>query len=306
MEEFIINPENYQATYITNLNECFIGWGGQKEYDWVFNRQIGRHSSDILLVQNEQDGVIAGSGISYRRLSDGNTGLDIGIMTGSWTLPAARKKGCFSKIIQKSKELCRQKGVPFLTAFVTSKNPSSRRLESAGSYMLASYHLFSPEQSFELDKDLNTITEVIQDKRANSLAVYERFQKTQKQFLSFEYTEDEFNSQYINRIKDTTILKVNEDFAVLEDGNEEIKILLLTSDDVLNFEVNIMAITNWCLKNRSKKAFFYTTRRELADVCQNLGFQNLPGYFTILGSDDQKDPGEINFDSLNIHMADKM
>lgn len=306
MKEFIINPKNYQTEYIGHLNECFNGWGGQKEYDWVFNRKIGNHSSDLMLIQNEQDGVIAGSGISYRKLCDNKTTIEIGIMTGSWTLPAARKKGCFSKIINKSKELCSEKGVPFLTAFVTSTNPSSRRLESAGSYMLPSYHLFSPEKPFQKKRIEGTAIEVIQDKRGNSHDIYDRFQKNQKHFLSFAYTPGEFFTQYINRIQETTILKVNNDFAILEDGKEEIKILLLTCGNVMDFEVNIMAVTNWCLENRSKKAFFYTTRKELADVCENLSFHNLPGYFTILSSDDKNVPTEANFNSLLIHMADKM
>ena len=42
MEKIIINPENYKEQYINNLNQCFNNWGGDKEYNWVFNRIVGK------------------------------------------------------------------------------------------------------------------------------------------------------------------------------------------------------------------------------------------------------------------------
>lgn len=304
MEKFIINPENYQSTYIKNLNECFNGWGGDREYDWVFNRKVGEYPADILLIQNEEDGVIAGSGISYRKLSGKDISFEIGIMTGSWTLPAARKKGCFTKMIHCSKDLCRENDVPFLTAFVTETNPSSRRLEAEGSFMYPTYHLFSPEVSFE-DEDL-PLTTVLRNKEEHYQKIYDTVQETQADFLNFSYTYQEFVGQYLERIKDTTVLKINEDFAILEDGVNEVKVLLLTYSNKGSLRTNIKAVTNWCVNNRSLKAFYFTTREEFRNVGDNLGFNITPGYFTILNSSDNKVDKERNFKSLNINMADKM
>ena len=148
MEKIVLNPDNHESQYLDYLNECFPNWGGTTEYDWVFERKVGAFSADILLIENEEDGVIAGSAVSYRKLSQNGQNAEIGIMTGSWTLPAARKKGCFGKMINTSSELCRKKSVPYLTAFVTETNPSCRGLSSAGSYMFPTYHLFSPEELF--------------------------------------------------------------------------------------------------------------------------------------------------------------
>lgn len=304
MEKFIINPENYKSEYIKNLNKCFDGWGGDREYDWVFKRKIGKHSSDILLIQNKEDGVIAGSGISYRKLSSKSNSIDIGIMTGSWTLPTARKKGCFTKIIECSKDLCGKKEVPFLTAFVTESNPSCRRLEAHGSYMFPTYHLFSPEVPFE-GNGLSG-AEVVETNEEIYQEIYNTAQERQAGLLNFSYTFEEFVGQYLERIKKTTVLKINEDFAILEDGVNEVKVLLLTYSGEESLRNNIKAVTNWCLRKRTLKAFFFTTRKEFLEIGESLGFTIAPGYFTILSALDKEVACDEVFDSLNINMADKM
>ncbi|MDT0677472.1 GNAT family N-acetyltransferase [Autumnicola musiva] len=303
MEKIINNPSNYQEQYIENLNKCFNGWGGVKEYNWGLNRKIGQHETDIMLIENDEDGVIAGSAVSYRTLAGNNQTIEIGIMTGSWTLPAARRKGCFSKMIENSNQLCKEKNVPFLTAFVTEENASRRRLESAGSYMFPTFHLFSPEEPYNIDE--NNI-ESLENNENVRKQIYERTIKTQKNFLSFSYTLEEFSSQYINRIKETILLKIGDDFAIVEGGVNEMKILLLTSKDPSAFNINIQAITNWCLREKGKKSFFFTTRKELADICLEKGFNCGPGFFTILKNSDESIDYKVLFNSLDINMADKM
>lgn len=304
MEKFIINPENYQADYIKNLNECFNGWGGERQYHWGLERKVGEYSTDILLIENEEDGVIAGSAVSYRKLSGANKEINIGIMTGSWTLPAARRKGCFTKMINCSRDLCREKNIPFLTAFVTEANASSRRLESEGSFMFPTYHLFSPQELYKED-DLPHIE--IQEKSEDlKSTLFETVLKRQNNSLNFSYSFEEFLEQYVNRIKDTSVLKINGDFAILENGINEVKILLLTFNDKETFKLNLKAVTNWCLKNRNKKAFYFTTQKELLDASMELNFENLPGFFTILRTTDNEVSYEELFNSLNINMADKM
>lgn len=304
MEQIIINPENYKEQYIRNLNECFDGWGGDSEYEWSFNRRIGENSSDILLIENEEDGVIAGSAVSYRTLSNGELSIEIGIMTGSWTLPAARRKGCFTKMINCSKDLCKEKDVPFLTAFVTETNPSSRRLESKGSCMFPTYHLFSPENPFE-DENFPEV-ELSNEGRNIYQEIFYTVQSKQSDFLNFQYSLEEFIGQYLDRIKQTTVLQINDDFAILEDGVNEMKVLLLTYSNEQALNINMKAVTNWCLKKRSKKAFFFTTRKEVFETGKELGCKIIPGYFTILSSTGEDKFNEEQFNSLNINMADKM
>ena len=304
MEKFVINPENYSQQYIKNLNACFGHWGGDAEYDWGLERKIGNHSTDIMLIENEEDGVIAGSAVSYRELSGPKRSCEIGIMTGSWTLPAARRKGCFTKMIHCSRDLCKQNDVPFLTAFVTETNASSRRLETEGSFMFPTFHLFSPEIQF--GSEGLPMLQLVEPNEELVRKIYERTIETQEDLLTFRYSLEEFQSQYLDRIKETTILKIGNDYAILENGQNEVKILLLTSGSQPEFKSLIKAVANWCLENRNRKTFFFTTRKELAKVCVDLEFENVPGYFTILASDEAEVDYEDYFKDLHINMADKM
>ena len=125
--------------------------------------------------------------------------------------------------------------------------------------------------------------------------------------MSFEYNQEEFLKQYIQRPKHPVILKINGDFAILEDGKNEIKILLITFSDLDKFRRNLKSVTNWCLENKGKKAFFFTTREELYNVCMEENFENLPGFFTILKTSGSEEIKYTNtFKALNINMADKM
>ena len=65
MENILINPKDYEDKYIYYLNQCFTNWGTDKDYNWVFNRTVGDKTSDIIIIRNEDNDVIAGSGVSY-------------------------------------------------------------------------------------------------------------------------------------------------------------------------------------------------------------------------------------------------
>ncbi|HEX6375645.1 MAG TPA: hypothetical protein VFZ91_07980 [Allosphingosinicella sp.] len=133
------------ARYLAALTSCFDGWGGETEFDWYFRRPFAGRTADRFVVIDEGEW-IAGSAVSWRRLADSD-GKErrVGIMTGSWTLPAARGRGCFKAIIDHSRQLCVERGADWLLAFVTRDNPSRRQLERAGSLMIPTDYLWSEE-----------------------------------------------------------------------------------------------------------------------------------------------------------------
>jgi GNAT superfamily N-acetyltransferase len=137
------NPAAFAETYLKNLNTAFGSWGNTELYEWVFQRECGSFAPEQLILRDESNEVLAGSGVSYRRLilPNGNA-MDVGIMTGSWTLPAARGRGCFTRIIEESRLLCADRGCGLLLAFVTQDNPSRRALERAGSALFPSRYVF--------------------------------------------------------------------------------------------------------------------------------------------------------------------
>lgn len=302
--ETIINPKNYQEQYIENLNHCFSDWGGQNEYHWTFQRKAGNFESDIIIIKDDEGDVIAGSGVTYRKLrTQDHVEIDIGIMTGSWTLPKARGKGCFSKIINISKELCAQKNVPFLTAFVMENNPSFRRLKDAGSILIPTSHFISKETIYPSE---NQVSET-KWKPQYQKELYYKFKNNKSHYLAFDYSVNEFLQQYINRIKNTSLLQIaNNDLAIIEEARDIIKVLFFTHEDVDSYINNVRSLANWGLKTRSKRLLLFSTKKEISNALDNLGFQKSPGYFTVLNTQDNPDIHEEYFDKININAGDKM
>lgn len=303
MENILINPLNFKDKYINYINQCFPNWGSDKDYNWVLNRTVGDKTSDIIIIKNEEDDVIAGSGITYRKLKiENNAEIGIGIMTGSWTLPKARGKGCFSKIISISKDICNQKGVPFLTAFVMESNPSFRRLSDAGALLIPTYHCFSKEVSYPNASKISIVKRVSKVKSE----IFCKFKNSQKNYLGFNYTPEEFFQQYIDRIRNIELLNIDEDYAIVEETENIIKVLFTTYGDLSSFEKNIQSIANWGLQNKSKKLLLFSTKKDIAEVLINLEFENLSGYFTILSTFKDTMVNKDMFKLLNINFGDKM
>ena len=303
MERIKVNPDGYKNEFIRNINYCFNGWGGEETYNWVFERKVGNYSPEIGIVENEEDGVIAGTGYTYRKMNYNGKRTDFGIVSGSWTLPAARRKGCLTKLVEKGRELSGEKKLPFVSAFMVDTNPSSRRLRALGAKMVPVYHLFSPEVPF---KDADGAKPEMMEKNSEVVQkVYNRMMETQKGFTFFDYTLQEFEKQYISRLGVTTILRINNDFAILEDGANEVKVIMHTFQDREGFLSLVKHVTNWCLNNRGLKAFFFTAREESKKACMTMGFQNILGYFTVLYTGLRIEEWE-EMENFQINMADKM
>ena len=101
-------PPSEDKRYLEALQSCFGGWGGETEFDWYFRRPFAGAVADRFVIADEGEW-IAGSAVSWRRLAEPDgTGRKVGIMTGSWTLPAARGRGCFAAIIEHSRAAVRR------------------------------------------------------------------------------------------------------------------------------------------------------------------------------------------------------
>jgi GNAT superfamily N-acetyltransferase len=125
------------ARYLAALNRCFPNWGDERTFEWAFR------GADFIVHDDE-----AGSAVTYRNVSNGTRAA---IMTGSWTLPEARGRGHFSRMIDESLDIARSRDAAMLLAFVTATNPSRRRLESAGATLVPTFYcrgaLRHPERS---------------------------------------------------------------------------------------------------------------------------------------------------------------
>ena len=299
MNEVILNPSDYKETYINYLNSCFPNWGNEVVYNWVFERQVGDNASDILLLKNEEGEVIAGSSITYRTVTTPN-GLvvNFGIMTGSWTLPNARGKGCFSQIISESKRICFAKNVPYLTAFVTETNASYRRLKDAGFYCKIADNVFSNEDLFEIESSSNSLELVPVDVDL----LYAKYQLISKEKSVFLYTKSEFELQYIQRINFVECAKVGTSYFLFEDTGSIIKLLFFSDFD----SKTIQYFCNWIRINRAKKVMFFVSDEFQIDILEANNFNFVKGFYTIQKTDDNGlDDYEV-FKKISINLGDKM
>jgi hypothetical protein len=137
-----VNPPNMEAAYLSGLNRCFADWGGGREYRWEFAREVGAPPADLLVLR-DAGALAAGSAVVYRTVRTGQGDCIVGVMSGSWTLPEARGRGAFSRVIVESRRLVAEHGGAALIAFVTHDNASRRRLVAAGCREVPTHYLFS-------------------------------------------------------------------------------------------------------------------------------------------------------------------
>lgn len=295
-----INPSHLKAEILKNLNLCFPNWGSNIQYHWYFERSVTELKPDIIIFRNESDEIIAGSAISYRqiKLSDHKI-YQIGIMTGSWTLPAARGMGCFTEMINTSKVICKEKNVDFLTAFVTEDNPSYRRLHSAGSYCLSIMNY-----SYQNDNQIDIVSGVEELDLNNYSNLKEIVENHYHHNFGFNYSFESFEKQYIKRLSPVKVFKYKNQLYVVENAN--ITKLLFTSEVD---KVHVLDMIKWLNQTFKTKVWFFCSNPNFYDYFSE---ELLPkaGFFTILPTNDLHKTDALfneNMDFVfNIQLGDKV
>jgi GNAT superfamily N-acetyltransferase len=278
-----VNVPGIAAEYLTGLNRCFPDWGGPDTYRWAFERTVGAAPPDLMAIR-QNEGLVAGSAISYRQVALARGGrLDVGIMTGSWTLPEARGKGYFTRMIEESVGLASQRRAALLLAFVTEDNPSARRLRAAGSAVFPTFYLFStpetprPESSLEPrvhsdgDKILGDIVSIREAEQAG--------------FTRFVYpTTDAWFSQFVERPGNIDVLDFDGGaWSVLERTRTSDRVQLMVVDRSSRLTVGgcLRALLRRALEG-GRQLFFFTTVRDVSQQGQGIGLALKPGFLTAL------------------------
>ena len=298
--EVIINPKQYQHNYIQYLNQCFTGWGNIKNYEWTFDQDFDLRKADFFIIK-DNDNVIAGSALTYRRINVPNGKSYIhGTMTGSWTLPEARGKGCFSIMIQESKHLINKHSYGFLTAYVTESNASFRRLEAAGSYLIPTNYIVC---SLPEIKDIDTGFEIVEDEGIYEI-IYKLRNEQVRNNVHYSYTYEQFVSQFINRAEGKSkILSSNGEYCILSETDTTFRILFSTSYQFIFLER--LRVWAGC---QNKNIFFFTTKI-IEKIMNNESYKIIPGYLTLLSDNEeyQREMVEIlKHNHFHIEYGDKM
>lgn len=282
--ELLINPplDELRPALLDGLNRCFPNWGGDADFQWQFLRTVGGRKTDMMVIR-ESGQLVAGSAVVYRpvRFKTGET-AEVGIMASSWTLPDARGRGHFSRIIETSVDLVRDQGVALLVAFVTSVNASARRLLASGATGYHTHYLIgdgsAPPPSLEPYPPVEETNEAaLGDARKAS---------TEMAGVSrFVYTQDEWLKQYWVRPYEMRILSVGTlGTAVIETKNEFDRLLAFSrpGDEGADCLASLLAWSH----ARGQKFFFFTTNDAWRDRAVQLGMRHLPGFLTArLGSE---------------------
>ncbi|MBC7640980.1 MAG: hypothetical protein H7174_01365 [Flavobacterium sp.] len=300
--KFITNPENYEQNYLENLNNCFPNWGNIETYNWVINRKFNNIKPDFFVIENDENQTLAGSAISYRKLKfQDNSYHEIGIMTGSWTLPISRGMGCFTETIKKSSELVALKRMPFLTAFVTKSNASFRRLQDACSYLLATNYIISEHlQNNNFRK--NNEVEILENNLENKKLIFNIRKQLLANTIHFDYDFNDFESQFIKRLNPVFLLNINKEYAIIEETQKMFQLHFSSTYSLADME----KIVNWA-NSFGKELIFFTTNIE-NEFVDNKNYKIVDGYFTILKNEtSEKLDYNVVFDNkFNIEYGDKM
>ncbi len=280
--DIILNPKGMESAYIDYLNLSFGQWGDASLYKWCFDRQIGDLKADIMIFKNDGR-IVAGSAVTYRKVRLGTSIVNVGIMTGSWTLPETRGQGYFTKIIETSLSLASNKKAALLLAFVTEKNASYRRLAKAGASQFPTHYLFSDSNTSIPESD--HIVSPVSDEKSNIKVFFEKLTKRQDGFAHFTYTFKEWKSQFMERPGIIEFLNVGDIGSVIieKKGNFD-RILALSLKEESVFIDFIKTLLRRALTN-GQNLFLFTTSLSWKDECMRLGFGYTPGYLTALVAD---------------------
>lgn len=277
------NPHGTESLYLQSLNACFPGWGDERAFEWALRRRVGGPATDLMLLR-EGGELLAGSAVSYRTLEtvSGKRAL-VGIMTGSWTLPAARGRGAFTKIIDESVALTREHGGALLLAFVTETNASFRRLEAAGSalfptrYVSGRAGLSATAARVGIERDATAARDW-----------FTRFEEARPAGAHFAYaSEGEWASQHLDRPGQPVLVEVEGTGAALVETHgdfDRVQAIAARGDDA---RLQVIASCLQRAASRGKRLFLFESKPPRAErLVQELGLDAAKGYLTALPADE--------------------
>lgn len=208
-----------------------------------------------------------------------------GIMTGSWTLPEARGRHYFSRMIEQSVSQTKRQGGALLLAFVTAQNASYQRLAAAGSALFPTFYLAAEAPSPIAARNL----QVSEAPDAAPLhEAIERHQAAAGRASHFFYpTTTDWSSQVIERPLPTEILEVGKGcWCVVEKAATTDRLLAWFADPASEVAASDRVTALWRRASAAgRKFFFFTASGALKDEAVQLGLTCAPGFLTALVAD---------------------
>ena len=280
------NPKDFcDAEYLRCLNTCFPGWGDGRHFVWAFRRQVGGPAPDLMVVRDAGT-IIAGSAVSYRtiRFADGSSTL-VGVMTGSWTLPAARGRGAFSYIIQESVAATASRGASLLLAFGPEQNPRFRRLREAGATLYPTRYLVSPSEPPRADRSAE-----YREHPGSAARTPHWFSAFQGARLGahFHYpTLESWAGQHLERPGELALVETAGGAALVETHGEFDRVQALTSLEA-PARLGLLEAVLARAQMAKRRLFLFESRpRRGESLTSRCGMVANPGFLTAMPADDE-------------------
>jgi GNAT superfamily N-acetyltransferase len=144
----LVNPGDLDAEVgAAFLTRCFATRWTEAMYRWYLQRSFAGEPPDRLILMDGARAVAA-VGVVYRRLrtQDGEVHR-VGVATAGGTLPGARGRGYYARVLQAVVERSAARGCGALLGFVTAGNTSGRGLTRLGATAIPSAYLVSRNHS---------------------------------------------------------------------------------------------------------------------------------------------------------------
>lgn len=286
MPRFELNPEGGAAEMLAGLNHSFPGWGGSAEYRWYFDRPVGP-KADLLILRGRR-GVVAATGINYRRIAlDADTSVLGGILTSSWTAPEERRRGLFGRLVELSASRIRDRGGALLIAFVTEDNPSCRALSTFGCALFPSWYLFSTSATPRVRTlaSCRTVepTTVAMEKIRGEVS------STRRGYLHFRYEPLEWEFQFLRRPHPVEVLGLEGGASALVEtvpsratAAPTDRVQLLSTPDDPEWALSALLAR---AQRPDRQLFLFATQTDLVAAARGLGIEVKPGRIAVRSLD---------------------
>lgn len=258
------------APYLRGLNACFPGWGDAATFDWCFRRRAGGPGADLLVVERG-GALLAGSAVIYRRATRaGRAPETLGCMTGSWTLPEARRQGWFAALTEASAQRAAERGCTLLVAWAAATNGSTGTLLRLSSRIVETAYLTAPA-----DADGASVSEI----PAAEVESAFRRRVLPSEYSYLVYTASEWTGQMIRRPRPTKSIRLSDGTVALIGEAPARDVLLdvsgIGTDTLLNCAEKAAAYG----RRRGRRLHLYTADPATMAAAGSRGFESRPGYF---------------------------
>jgi hypothetical protein len=277
-----INPEWMDTpAYVELLNRGFPGQWNRASIEWHLRRRFLGRPPDIAL-RSENRRVVAVASYSYRQITDprGNC-INVCVMAAGATLPAERRRGHYSALLQTGLELCRERSCAALLGFTTRANASARGLMRLGAHSIPSFYIVSGTRRLEsriLRSPMPRLARLTD-------AAWKQRDRELRGHVRFHYVDQrDWLSQFIHRPNPVSAWRVSHDaIALVEAVGATDRLQWLGCPD-RKAVASIAALASASASAR-RNFFMYTLDPALAASAKRLGLAVRHGFLMMLPAD---------------------